>query len=80
MSRPVLDRHKFTNLIVVTSDFHAERAGFLFKREFSDKSVKISKNLTHLPLTNLKYRGPDTVEKLNCNDTLRKVLVGKFLK
>ena len=54
LSRPVLDRHKFTNLIVVTSDFHAERAGFLFKREFPDKSVKISKSITHLPEKELK--------------------------
>lgn len=49
MSRPIIDRYKFTDLIVVTSDFHAERAGFLFKREFPGRSIKISGSITHLP-------------------------------
>lgn len=49
LSRPILAAHPGAELIVVTSDFHGERARFLFEREFPERKVTLSTCATHLP-------------------------------
>jgi uncharacterized SAM-binding protein YcdF (DUF218 family) len=49
LSRPILDVYPDAELIVVTSDFHADRARFLFTREFPERRITVSESLTHLP-------------------------------
>jgi uncharacterized SAM-binding protein YcdF (DUF218 family) len=48
-SRPILDACPDLDLILVTSDFHATRARFLFEREFPERQIAISPSTTHLP-------------------------------
>ena len=45
-SRPILDPYPGAELIVVTSDFHAARARFLFEREFPERRIRISESVT----------------------------------
>jgi len=46
--RKIAERHGIRELIVVTSDFHAARARFIFEREFPEIPVAISASQTHL--------------------------------
>jgi uncharacterized SAM-binding protein YcdF (DUF218 family) len=66
-SRLVLDDYPKAELIIVTSDFHAARAGFLFKREFGEGRIRISESVTHLPeneLAQLRVHEQKALEKL----------------
>ena len=49
LSQPIVERHGFTHLRVVTSDFHLPRAEFLFRREFPDIELTFVGAKTHLP-------------------------------
>ena len=44
------------DFVVVTSDFHADRATFLFEREFPDRRITISTSTTDLPPEELSRR------------------------
>lgn len=55
------------DLIVVTSDFHAARARFLFEREFPERRISISASRTILPtgaLARLQDHERKALEKL----------------
>lgn len=52
-SHLVLDSYPKAELIIVTSDFHAARARFLFMREFPERRIKISESVTNMPLKEL---------------------------
>jgi uncharacterized SAM-binding protein YcdF (DUF218 family) len=56
LCQPIVERHGFRELIVVTSDFHVARAGFLFRREFPGVSLKFSACPTDLPDEDLQAR------------------------
>ncbi|HVU26344.1 MAG TPA: YdcF family protein [Verrucomicrobiae bacterium] len=56
LCRPIVERHGFRKLIVVTSDFHRARAQFLFTREFPDILIEFSVSKTNLPELELKKR------------------------
>ena len=56
LSRPIIDRHGFGQLIVVTSDFHLARARFLFEREFPGFALEFCAAKTHLPEAELRTR------------------------
>jgi uncharacterized SAM-binding protein YcdF (DUF218 family) len=67
LSRPILAVFPTAELIVVTSDFHAARARFLFTREFPDRRITISESVTFLPpdvLTRLRNHEKQALEKL----------------
>jgi uncharacterized SAM-binding protein YcdF (DUF218 family) len=67
LSRPILDVYPDAELIVVTSDFHADRARFLFTREFPDRRITVSESLTHLPpedIARLRNHEKQALEKL----------------
>lgn len=67
LSRPVLEEYPEADLIVVTSDFHAARARFLFEREFPERQISISASRTDLPpeaLTRLKDHERKAMERL----------------
>jgi uncharacterized SAM-binding protein YcdF (DUF218 family) len=49
LCRPIVARHGFRRLIVVTSDFHLERARFLFTREFPELTLEFVASRTNLP-------------------------------
>ena len=53
LSRPILDFYPKAELIVVTSDFHTDRAQYLFEREFPERCISISPSVTDLPLNEL---------------------------
>lgn len=59
-SRPILDSYPEAELIVVTSDFHAARARFLFGREFPERQIRISESVTRLP--------PDVLARLQAHE------------
>jgi uncharacterized SAM-binding protein YcdF (DUF218 family) len=42
LARPILERYPGADLIVVTSDFHAVRAQYLFKREYPGRKIRMS--------------------------------------
>lgn len=48
LCRPIVERHAFQRLIVVTSDFHLDRARFLFTREFPDLPIEFVPAKTNL--------------------------------
>jgi uncharacterized SAM-binding protein YcdF (DUF218 family) len=56
LSRPIVERHGFRKLIVVTSDFHLARAQFLFRQGFSDLEIEFSASKTHLAEDELQQR------------------------
>ena len=56
LARPILDRHRITDLVVVTSDFHQERARIIFGREFPERDVTVVASITKLPELELEER------------------------
>lgn len=67
LSRPILDAYPDARLIVVTSDFHAARAEYLFKRVFPERHISISASATDLPpeaLIRLREHERNAIEKL----------------
>jgi len=67
LSRPILDSYPEAELIVVTSDFHAARARFLFTREFPKRRITVSESQTHMPpdrLSLLRKHEEEALEKL----------------
>lgn len=66
-SRIALDAYPEADLVVVTSDFHAARARFLFEREFRGRQIRISESVTNLPpkeLARLQEHELDALKKL----------------
>jgi len=59
-SRLILNSYPEAELIVVTSDFHAARARFLFEREFPERQLTISESATRLP--------PDVLARLQAHE------------
>lgn len=69
-SRLILDSDPVAELVVVTSDFHAARARFLFEREFPERQIRISESETRLPpdvLARLKAHEKKALAKLQNN-------------
>ncbi len=56
LTKPIIERHGITDLIVVTSDFHVPRAEFLFHREFPNLRLTFSRAKTNLPEAELVKR------------------------
>ncbi|MBI5382392.1 MAG: YdcF family protein [Opitutae bacterium] len=54
--RPIVARHGFSRLVVVTSDFHVARAQFLFAREFPELPLELVGAVTQLPAEELQQR------------------------
>jgi len=71
VSRLILDSYSELELIVVTSDFHAARARFLFAHEFPDRRITISESVTNLPpdeLARLQAHEQKALERLKNQD------------
>lgn len=47
-SKVIVDCYNCSNIIVVTSDFHMERASIIFKEAFVGYNLKFSSSMTHL--------------------------------
>lgn len=56
LALPIVERHGFRKLVVVTSDFHLARARFLFEREFAGLELCFSGARTVLPEDELGRR------------------------
>ena len=41
-SKPMVQRHRVTTILVITSDYHEDRARYVFEKEFADTDVKIA--------------------------------------
>ena len=70
LCRPVVKRHRITDLIVVTSDFHVPRARFLFDQAFRKPRLTYSASKTHLPadeLARLKQHEEMALARLQSN-------------
>jgi uncharacterized SAM-binding protein YcdF (DUF218 family) len=57
-SRPIVDKYEVSRLIVVTSDFHVDRASYVFGEVFPDKQLRF------LAAPFLATRPPDEQERL----------------
>jgi uncharacterized SAM-binding protein YcdF (DUF218 family) len=67
LSRKIAERHWIRELLVVTSDFHAERARLIFEREFPEIPTSLSLSQTHLQeedLLKLKAHEKNSLERL----------------
>ena len=42
LSKPIVLKYRVPEIVVVTSDYHAARAHYVFEREFADTGVRIS--------------------------------------
>ena len=49
LSKKVISRYSVLNLIIVTSDFHRDRAEYLFRKEFSSMKLRMSCCQSELP-------------------------------
>jgi uncharacterized SAM-binding protein YcdF (DUF218 family) len=65
LSRTVIESHGFDELIVVTSDFHMDRAAFLFRRDFPHKRFIFSPSRTQISEDELMRRKTHEVRALN---------------
>lgn len=75
LSRPVLEANPEADLIVVTSDFHAARARFLFEREYPERPIRLSISRTDLPpeaLARLKDHEQKAMERLRDLNSTKK--------
>lgn len=70
-SKPIVLKHCYTNIIVITSDYHIERAKIIFEREYSDSKVKIkfkacntNEEICEIDLTSLKGHEMKTLKKI----------------
>lgn len=41
ISKPIVLKHGFTKILIITSDFHIDRAKIIFEREYSNSNIKI---------------------------------------
>jgi len=65
LAKPIVERHRITELIIVTSDFHVPRAQFLFQREFPNIRLSFSAAKTNLPEDDLTERKQHEETALN---------------
>ena len=47
LSKPTIIKYNIQNLIVVTSDYHYDRAQYIFEREYSNNNLRIQFSLCH---------------------------------
>ena len=45
LSKPIIMKHHVKDILVVSSDFHYERARYIFEAEYSDMDIRISFSL-----------------------------------
>ena len=70
LARPVLEIYSEAEIIVVTSDFHAARARYLFEREYPGRHIRMSASTTHLApdeLLKLKDHEQEAMKRLKMN-------------
>ena len=75
LARPILDFYPESELVVVTSDFHALRAQYLFEREFPERRITISAITTDLPpdkLARLQEHENKALERLKNQSTTKR--------
>lgn len=41
LSKPIVLKYGVPEIVIVTSDYHVDRAGYIFEREFADTGVRI---------------------------------------
>ncbi len=56
LAKPVIEQHGFSRIIVVTSDFHHERARHLFEKAFPKHALGMAVCKSDLPADELKSR------------------------
>ena len=54
LSKLKIDNYGVTNLVIVTSDFHRERAEYIFNFELSNMAIRFSCCKTHIPKSKLR--------------------------
>jgi hypothetical protein len=47
LSKPIIMKHHVKDILVVSSDFHYERARYIFETEYSDMDIRISFSLAY---------------------------------
>jgi len=47
LSKPKIVRYEVDDILVVSSDFHYDRARYIFEREYSDTNIRIRFSLSH---------------------------------
>ena len=46
LSKPIVQKYRVKHIIVITSDYHFDRAQFVFEKEYSDVDVKIEYSIS----------------------------------
>jgi len=71
LSKPIIRKYGVSEVIVVTSDFHLERARYIFENEYSDMDVSIKFSTSHtaadtcdFDLSDLRKHEADALVKL----------------
>ena len=46
LTKPIIEKYNVDDILVVTSDFHYDRARYIFEREYSDTNIRIRFSLS----------------------------------
>lgn len=75
LSKPIVVKHGFTDMIIITSDYHVDRASMIFEKEYSDSNVKINfsasitnEEICEIDLISLKKHEMETLKKMKKSD------------
>lgn len=65
LSKPIIVKHHVEEILVVTSDFHYDRARYIFESEYSDTEINIRFSLAHTDESSCGFdlKGQKTHEK-----------------
>jgi uncharacterized SAM-binding protein YcdF (DUF218 family) len=74
LSKPIVLNYGVAHILVITSDYHAARARYVFEREFADTRVEIAFSVAHtdqaaceLDLEALKRHEREALDRLKAN-------------
>jgi uncharacterized SAM-binding protein YcdF (DUF218 family) len=75
LSKPIVLKHQLSEIVVITSDYHVDRARYIFEREFADTQVRIEfsvsrtdEQVCELDLKALKKHEKEALAKLKNRD------------
>jgi uncharacterized SAM-binding protein YcdF (DUF218 family) len=70
-ARPIIEKYEIFRIIVITSDFHLERAKYLFYNAFADLQLSFSGCHTNLPpkkIEELRQHEQRALERLRASN------------
>ena len=71
LTKPIIENYNVDDILVVTSDFHYDRARYIFKREYSDVNIRIRISLSKTDESNCGFDLKS--QKVHEKNSLRKL-------